>query len=54
MRLAGMEITVAAMLEETGVGCILGMVMRLLLLLLEGLGGGFESLDWEWYDFDEI
>jgi hypothetical protein len=47
-----MEITVAAMLEEIGVGSNRDMVMRLL-LLPEGLGGGFEPLDWEWYDFDE-
>jgi hypothetical protein len=49
-----MEITVAAMLEEIGVGSIRGMVMRLLLLLLEGLGGEFEPLDRQRYDFDEI
>jgi hypothetical protein len=49
-----MEITVAAMLEEIGVGSIRGMVMRLLLLLPEGLGGKFEPLDRQRYDFDEI
>jgi hypothetical protein len=48
-----MEITVAAMLEEIGVESIRGMVMRLH-LLPEGVGGGFEPLDWGWYDFDEI
>jgi hypothetical protein len=44
MRPAGTEITVAAILEETGVTSILGMVMPLL-LRPEGPGGVHEPLE---------
>jgi hypothetical protein len=47
------EITVAAILEETGVTSLLGMVM-LMLLRPEGPGGVFELLDQQRYEFDEI